>query len=68
MADKNLFEQAIADAKKLKEISMANAKQTIEEAFAPKIQEMFRLKLSEMEALEEEDFTEEDKEIGRAHV
>jgi len=49
MANKNLFEQAIADAKNLKAISMANAKQTIEEAFAPKIQEMFRLKLSEME-------------------
>lgn len=54
MANKDLFEQAIADAKKLKEISMANAKQVIEEAFAPKIQEMFRLKLSEMDSLEDE--------------
>lgn len=49
MANKDLFEQAIADAKALKEISLANAKQQIEETFAPKIQEMFRLKLSEME-------------------
>ena len=55
MANKDLFEQAIADAKKLKAISMANAKQVIEEAFAPKIQEMFRLKLSEMENLEEDE-------------
>jgi len=56
MANKDLFTQAIADAKKLKEISMANAKQAIEEAFAPRIQEMFRMKLSEMdEPLEEED-------------
>jgi len=49
MANKDLFEQAIADAKKLKEISMANAKQAIEEAFAPRIQEMFRMKLSEID-------------------
>ena len=27
----NMYQQAIADAKKLKEISMANAKQAIEE-------------------------------------
>lgn len=59
MANKDLFEQAIADAKKLKELSMANAKQVIEEAFAPKIQEMFRLKLSEMEGLEEDTTLEE---------
>lgn len=60
MANKDLFEQAIADAKKLKEISMANAKQVIEEAFAPKIQEMFRLKLSEMEDAEDHKPMEED--------
>lgn len=55
MANKDLFAQAIADAKKLKEISMANAKQAIEEAFAPRIQEMFRMKLSEMDDTLEED-------------
>ena len=66
MANKDLFEQAIADAKKLKEISMANAKQVIEEAFAPKIQEMFRLKLSEMDSLEEDDYTEDGMEGGMA--
>lgn len=64
MANKDLFEQAIADAKKLKAISMANAKQVIEEAFAPKIQEMFRLKLSEMENLEEEIVEEDTMEEG----
>lgn len=55
MANTDLFKEAIADAKKLKEISMANAKQAIEEAFAPRIQEMFRMKLSEMESLEDID-------------
>jgi hypothetical protein len=59
MANKDLFAQAIADAKKLKEISMANAKQAIEEAFAPRIQEMFRMKLSEMEDTLEEDEVED---------
>ena len=49
MKNQELYKQAIADAKSLKEISMAQAKQAIAEAFNPKIQEMFRLKLSELE-------------------
>ncbi len=49
MANQELYKQAIADAKKLKDISMAQAKEAIAEAFNPKIQEMFRLKLSELE-------------------
>jgi hypothetical protein len=49
MANQELYKQAIADAKQLKEISMAQAKQAIAEAFNPRIQEMFRLKLSELE-------------------
>ena len=58
MANKDLFAQAIADAKKLKEISLENAKQAIEEAFAPRIQEMFRLKLSELEEGDDETMEE----------
>jgi len=56
MANQELYKQAIADAKQLKDISMAQAKEAIAEAFNPKIQEMFRLKLSELEddSLEEE--------------
>lgn len=49
MTNQELYKQAIADAKNLKEISMAQAKEAIAEAFNPKIQEMFRLKLSELE-------------------
>lgn len=67
MATKDLFEQAIADAKKLKQISIANAKQTIEEAFAPKIQEMFRLKLSEMEDHELEEGMEDELGYGEGN-
>ena len=55
MANQELYKQAIADAKKLKDISMAQAKEAIAEAFNPKIQEMFRLKLSELEEESEED-------------
>lgn len=47
--NKNLFKEAIAEAKEIREAALINAKQTIEEAFAPKIQEMFDNKLSEME-------------------
>ncbi len=46
---KDLFKGAIAEAKQIREAALINAKQTIEEAFAPKIQEMFDSKLSEME-------------------
>ena len=53
-----LYQDAILDAKALRASAMANAKAALEEAFEPKIQEMFRLKLSEeldeVEELEEE--------------
>jgi hypothetical protein len=68
MKNQELYKQAIADAKNLKEISMAQAKEAIAEAFNPKIQEMFRLKLSELEedTLEEaeHDMEEEYKHEG----
>lgn len=68
MKNQELYKQAIADAKDLKDISMAQAKEAIAEAFNPKIQEMFRLKLSELEedTLEEaeHDMEEEYKHEG----
>ena len=66
MTNQELYKQAIADAKNLKDISMAQAKEAIAEAFNPKIQEMFRLKLSE---LEQDDLKEEDDnmEEGQEH-
>jgi hypothetical protein len=66
MANKDLFAQAIADAKKLKEISLENAKQAIEEAFAPRIQEMFRLKLSELDEPLQEDEAGDNEELKAA--
>jgi hypothetical protein len=51
-----IFSEAIAEAKAIRETAMANAKLALEEAFAPRIQEMMSTKL---EALAEEDEIEE---------
>ena len=59
MSKSDLFKQAIAEAKELKDISMAQAKQQIAEAFAPRIQEMFAAKVNEMDAMDEADEMEE---------
>jgi hypothetical protein len=59
MSKSELFRQAIAEAKELKDISMAQAKQQIAEAFAPRIQEMFKAKVEEMESMDEVDSMEE---------
>lgn len=59
MSKSELFKQAIADAKELKDITMATAKQQIAEAFAPKIQEMFRMKVNELDQMDEVDEMEE---------
>lgn len=62
MSKSELFKQAIADAKELKDITMATAKQQIAEAFAPKIQEMFRMKVNELDNMDEvEEMEEADK-------
>ena len=50
-----IFSEAIAEAKAIRETAMANAKLALEEAFAPRIQEMMSDKL---EALSEEEVEE----------
>lgn len=55
MSNNELYKQAIADAKSLKEITIEKAKQQIAETFTPKIQEMFRLKVNELEEEMEEE-------------
>ena len=47
-----IFSEAIAEAKSIRETAMANAKLALEEAFAPRMQEMMS---SRLEALSEED-------------
>ena len=56
---KNILKEAIADAKAVREVALANAKAALEEAFTPKIQSMLSAKLSE--DLDEE-YYEEDME------
>jgi len=43
----NILKEAIADAKAVREVALANAKVALEEAFTPKIQNMLSAKLSE---------------------
>ena len=57
--NKDLFKEAIADAKAVREAALANAKAALEEALAPKLQSMLSAKLQEMEK-EEEDLQEVD--------
>ena len=44
---KEILKEAIADAKAVREVALANAKAALEEAFTPKLQSMLSAKLSE---------------------
>jgi len=58
---KELFKEAIADAKAVREAALANAKVALEEALTPKLQSMLAAKLQEMELNEEDETMEEAK-------
>ena len=58
---KNILKEAIADAKAVREVALANAKAALEEAFTPKLQNMLSAKLSE--DLDEDYYDEDEKEI-----
>ena len=49
MAKRHILKQAIADAKAVKEVAIANAKAALEEAFPPKLKSMLAAKIQEME-------------------
>ena len=61
MAKGNILKEAIADAKAVREVALANAKAALEEAFTPKLQNMLSAKLSE--DLDEDYYEEEDKDL-----
>ena len=64
-----IFSEAIAEAKAIRETAMANAKLALEEAFAPRIQEMMSDKLEALAEEEEmEEMKEEELEEGNAEV
>ena len=61
-----MLEEAIADAKSVKETAIANAKAALEEAFTPYLKEKFTAKLAEMEAEDMEEAKEEmDENYGK---
>ena len=62
MANRDLLADAIADAKAVKEVAIANAKAALEEAFTPHLKDMLAQKINEMEDLEETELSEVDKE------
>ena len=59
MTNKDLFKEAIADAKQVREAALANAKSALEEALTPKLQSMLSMKLQEMEEDELDENVEE---------
>lgn len=59
MANKDLFKQAIAEAKSVREAAIANAKEALEETLTPHLKDMLAAKLQEQE--DKEDAMEEMK-------
>jgi len=64
---KNILKEAIADAKAVREVALANAKAALEEAFTPRLQSMLSAKLSETLNEEEEDLDESKEEIDEMY-
>ena len=54
MANKDLFKQAIAEAKSVREAAIANAKEALEETLTPHLKDMLAAKLQEMDAKSDE--------------
>jgi hypothetical protein len=59
MNNKDLFKQAIAEAKTIREAAITNAKEALEESITPHLKEMLAQKLQEMEKEGEEDKMDE---------
>jgi hypothetical protein len=57
--NRDLLKEAIADAKAVKEMAIANAKAALEESFTPQLKSMLSAKLQEME----EEYLEENNDI-----
>jgi len=65
MANKDLFKQAIAEAKSIREAAIANAKEALEESLTPHLKDMLAAKLQEMDdsSVEEEEVVNETEEV-----
>jgi hypothetical protein len=63
--NKNLFKEAIADAKAVREAALANAKAALEEALTPKLESMLAAKLQEMDNdFEEIDYIQRSNDVS----
>jgi hypothetical protein len=51
--NREMLKEAIAEAKAVKEMAIANAKAALEEAFTPQLKSMLSMKLQEMEEMDE---------------
>ena len=63
MANKDLFKQAIAEAKSVREAAIANAKEALEETLTPHLKDMLAAKLQEMEDSSVEEVVNEVEEV-----
>lgn len=62
--NRDLFTEAIADAKAVKAMAIANAKKALEESFTPHLTNMLTTKLEEMEKEELDETTEVDENVN----
>jgi hypothetical protein len=63
--NREMLKEAIAEAKAVKEMAIANAKAALEEAFTPQLKSMLSLKLQEMEKEDLEEETIEEEGFGK---
>tara|TARA_B100000795_G_scaffold123159_1_gene91728 strand:+ start:1183 stop:2541 length:1359 start_codon:yes stop_codon:yes gene_type:complete len=63
--NRDLLKEAIADAKSVREVAIANAKLALEEAFTPHLKSMLSAKLDEMDK-KDEDVKESEEEVKEA--
>tara|TARA_R110001592_G_scaffold244533_3_gene505964 strand:- start:682 stop:1878 length:1197 start_codon:yes stop_codon:yes gene_type:complete len=68
MANRDLLADAIADAKAVKEVAIANAKAALEEAFTPHLKDMLAQKINEMDEIDEVEQISEESRKERAKV
>ena len=59
MAKRDILKEAIADAKAVKEVAIANAKLALEEAFTPQLKSMLAKRIEEMDKEEDDEVKEE---------
>ena len=64
--NRDLLKEAIADAKSVKEVAIANAKLALEEAFTPHLKSMLAAKLDEMDKKDDEVKEAKEEEVKEA--